>query len=383
MLVKLAHGSLPPEGLEAARVVLPGRLDVRLGPDGWEARIPCPVPSGLDELAAAGLPCDAVSVAVADGPFELSDAAGDDPDPLYLELALPLDAAGPAEACVTVGNCELVAGAPGQLSLEAPLAPGELEQLAAAGLSFHPTCAGHEHVLCGVRTVGSLHKPAQDQSDSPLVRLDGMQRSASQPLLTRPFVPAGPAAPETVRELIAETMAQAGDWQQDGEDVFCQYTGLPAEDETTLAAAAMQVASGAGAMLALRGDDQLHAAMMSRILRALWAGSRTMRAELARAGADVAELGPLGRKDCTTLALTAMAAQSALRRATGDARGCRVWSLGLAGAMAAEQELSAHAHGAPDEEMMLAGLFGAFDLGVRYQLARCQPAARPGQAASF
>lgn len=287
-----------------------------------------------------------------------------------------------------------------RLEVLAPVDMDTINAMTVSGYTLHPMDDWKERVVWEDSAMGLLLKPEQldvdeDAPTPPFLMLHGLENSLAHPVLMRPF----PATLATLdlrdmERLIAETHRDSDSMEVvgsddvhsgfDSEDLQAisqiEYAGIDPEDMPIFLNVVFGLTEGL-AESAFDDDDPSDdwiGAVTTTLIASLLSGSRLMRAELAHRGCDTALEKRLGERETMTLAYGAMYSADALRRAVGDPRAGRVWSLPLRAALRAEQVLqecvsaTLDSDNIPTEEL-LGDMFLCLDLGVRYQLARVAP----------
>jgi hypothetical protein len=327
---------------------------------------------------------------------------------MYLEWPLPhpsLASLKPGE--FDLGDC-IVRLLPDSCSLEivAPIDAAVVEAMNASGFTLHPISDWKEQVVWDDTGMGILLKPEQADIDEngptpPFLMLHGLENlmlhglenSLGHPVLMRPF----PATLEGVDEeqmvrLIRSTHEMGEELGRsvavegveadldsaEMEMTFqVEYAGIDPDDMPIILHLLYGLAEGQAEQA--YGDEdppeEWATSVVSALIASLLSGSRAMRAELAHRGWDASLERRLGERDTMALVYGVMYTADALRRAVGDARSGRVWSLPMPAALTAERVLQECAAAAALQKTrdVLADIFLCFDLGARYQLARVAP----------
>lgn len=268
----------------------------------------------------------------------------------------------------------------------------QVHEMTQQGYSLHPTSDWKEQIIWHDSVMGILLKPEQldegEEETPPFLLLHGLENSLAHPVLMRPF----PATPqscnlEELRRIALDTFEQMRDPDgdsygvEDGEwnSIYqVEFVGVVQEDMEVLFTLVMGLTDK---LLEQVGEEDGldHPGELAEMLtNSLIAGSRVMRAELGRQGYDPSLEHKLGERDTIALAHGVIYTNDALRRACGDSRSTRVWSLPLQAAIQAEcLLLNLHEEALRDyplsAEEIAGDLLLCFDLGLRYQLARMAP----------
>lgn len=410
----LADADVPPPPTIKAE----GAFIVRFQPRGWRLQVPCETGQAAQLISGAGLVLGregrwvtigdpdgrGVNVRTTGTPAELTelerlviDDAEDaelerwETDDILLDVVLRDPTIG-AMCAVTVDfGDSVVAVDPERMCIgaQAPVSETRVRAIAASGVDFSPVDDLLESMSAEGLHLGFIVKADRDEDDEPpadgaLRTMLALERSMAHPTLMRPFPGTFDDIDEgSLRRVIVGTIDDDVEWLEDADDaMMAEFTGIPAENMEALTDAASACARQVVGALAVDGDVEPDADTVAMVsvtsLAAMVAGSRVMRSELHRDGCNTAPDTPVPARDISMLVAGMFAARDALHCLCGDRRAGRIWSLPLSAAVIAEGILRDCLFGDDDEpvdgaDIILDGVYLAFDIGVRFQQLRLVP----------
>jgi len=266
-----------------------------------------------------------------------------------------------------------------------------LNTLRQSGYVLQPSSDALEDVMWGEVIMGRIFKPDQESRETPegpapFLMLHGLASSLGNPTLMQPFAaPLVISDSEELERIIRQSCSQPAEIGLDQEELsdldltFRQeYAGLAVDDLELLLRTMVGFTEGLATDVCQINDiEDLSEEWMSytfqALLCSLTAGSRVARAELARDGYETSLEIELGEQNLSDLINGQLTFADSMRRAIGDDRSWRVWSLPWGDAQIAEgvlAEILLNELPDPEPDCILGDLVVCFDLGVRYQMAR-------------
>jgi hypothetical protein len=258
----------------------------------------------------------------------------------------------------------------------------------AMAFSAIPGNAEYDVIWIEDTPVGRIWKQYDDES--PFQTLDGLTHTSAHPYLFHPVWPALAMNNVDVVALITEIFEVAG-WDELEAEYRPDYLGISEPDIPLLLAGVAhaleeicaeeypdEVAELWDDESSVEAGENAHPSEIDNVQHALasslFAGARISRINFAKAGIDTSLHNALGERPTITLIEAGIGAREAFWRVTRDDRFAGVRSCELAVNRAVERLLEAAIDGMEWERIDPTSVWAwscwAFDLGVRYQMAR-------------